>query len=147
MSHNRRLIAATSAQVRQALADGWSYADWVVGAVHVRGVDENWPQPGGKVYHKVGIWPLTLADHTDSTHWDPEGGELRLAAKMRPLGQVRVVIRWQAAGAEQCRVEIEEQFEHGPLLVWRNKVGDVLLHTRNNECLRRLADLVRRYPA
>ena len=52
--------------------DGWNYADWVVGAVHVRSVDPNWPAPGSRVHHRLGAWPLTINDATEVTSYEPE---------------------------------------------------------------------------
>ena len=46
------------------LADGWSYATWVVGAARVRDVDPGWPATGSRVHHSVGLWPLLIQDFT-----------------------------------------------------------------------------------
>ena len=57
---------ATTEQVWSVLADGWSYAMWVVGASRIRAVDTNWPAPGSRIHHSVGVWPVVLSDHTES---------------------------------------------------------------------------------
>ena len=41
-----RQVTASPERVFAELADGWTYVGWVVGATHVRDVDDTWPQPG-----------------------------------------------------------------------------------------------------
>ena len=56
------MVRATPADVFAVLADGWLYPSWVVGASRVRGVDGTWPQPGSRIHHSVGVWPLLIDD-------------------------------------------------------------------------------------
>ena len=60
-----RVIQAPPEQVFAVLKDGWTYSDWVVGTAHIRAVDPHWPQPGSRLYHKVGPWPLSVRDHSE----------------------------------------------------------------------------------
>jgi len=144
MSSTSALIDATPAQIFAVLSDGWNYADWVVGAVHVRAVDPQWPEAGSRVHHKVGAWPFMIADSTSVLASDPDG-RLELKARLWPLGEAHVDIRWDAEDSGRTRVTINEQFADGPLLALRNRLNDVALHQRNREALRRLADMTRRY--
>jgi hypothetical protein len=144
MSVNERVINATSAQITAVLADGWNYADWVVGAVHIRDVDPNWPQPGSRVHHRVGAWPLTINDNTEVMSYEPDRS-LLLRARTWPFGEATVHLTWHETGAGACTVRIEEQFVGGPALALRNQVGDVVLHARNKESLVRLDHLTRKY--
>jgi hypothetical protein len=146
MSVTERTIDATPEQVTAVLADGWNYADWVVGAVHVRAVDATWPTPGSRVHHRIGAWPLTINDNTEVTSYQP-GRLLELRARLRPFGEATVRMTWEPAGADGCRVRMEEQFIGGPAVALRNQIGDVVLHARNTESLKRLEHLTRKYPA
>ena len=139
-----RTVQAPPDRVFAVLADGWSYSDWVVGTVHIRDVDEAWPQPGSKLHHKAGPWPLSLHDSSTVLSCTPDR-ELRLNAGLWPLGAAIVGIRLEPVdGGAATKVVIEEDFEAGPLLWIRNKVNDLILHRRNIETLRRLADIAER---
>jgi uncharacterized protein YndB with AHSA1/START domain len=59
-----RIIRTGPERVFAVLADGWSYASWVVGADHIREVDDAWPGVGARVHHQVGPWPLHIKDQT-----------------------------------------------------------------------------------
>jgi len=66
---------------------------------------------------------------------------LRLKARLWPLGEAIVDIRLAPSSGDATRVTIEEDFEQGPLRWLQNKANDMILHQRNVEALRRLADL------
>ncbi len=146
MSVNHRVLDATPLQVDAVLRDGWNYADWVVGAVHIRSVDDNWPAAGSKVHHRVGAWPLTINDNTEVISYEP-ASSLELRARLWPFGEATVRLDWSAAGSGQSRVRMEEQFVRGPALAARNRAADVILHARNAESLTRLEHLTRKYAA
>ncbi|GIF39818.1 polyketide cyclase/dehydrase/lipid transport protein [Actinoplanes xinjiangensis] len=139
-----RTVQAPPDQVFAVLADGWTYSDWVVGTVHIRDVEPDWPAPGSKLHHKAGPWPLSLHDESTVLACAP-GRSLRLNAGLWPLGAAEVDIRLTPVGdGGATRVEIEEDFTEGPLRWARNKLNDLLLHRRNVETLRRLADIAER---
>ncbi|MFC7533650.1 SRPBCC family protein [Actinoplanes sp. GCM10030250] len=138
-----RTVQAPPDRVFAVLADGWSYSDWVVGTVHIRDVEPNWPTPGSKLHHKAGPWPLSLHDSSTVLSCEP-GKRLKLNAGLWPLGAAIVDIRLEPVGTDATRVVIHEDFEAGPLLWVRNKVNDLILHRRNIETLRRLADIAER---
>lgn len=141
-----RVVKAPPEQVFAVLKDGWTYSDWVVGTAHIRGVDPGWPAPGTRLHHKVGPWPVSIHDSTVVLA-STEGAELRLRARMWPLGEATVVIGLTPVGDDRTRVTIAEDFASGPVRWIRNKVNDLLLHARNRETLRRLGDLAERRPA
>ena len=60
-----RTVNAPPDAVWSVLADGWMYGMWVVGASRIREVDPNWPQPGSRIHHSVGLWPALINDHTE----------------------------------------------------------------------------------
>jgi hypothetical protein len=140
------VVPAPSDRVWAVLRDGWTYSDWVVGSAHIRDVDAAWPAPGARLHHKVGPWPVSVRDTSTVLACD-EPRELRLRAGLWPFGAATVEIRLRAVGAGATEVSIAEQFTHGPLLAVRNKLSDLVLHRRNKESLRRLADIATREKA
>jgi len=68
---------------------------------------------------------------------------------MWPLGQALVSIQLFEEGPSRTRIRLDEDFEKGPLRWIRTKINDLLLHLRNRESLRRLADIAvrRSHPA
>jgi hypothetical protein len=139
----QRTVRTTPDRVFAVLADGWTYSDWVVGTVHIRDVDEAWPAPGSKLHHKAGPWPLSLHDSSTVVACEP-GRSLTMKAGLWPLGQAEVKIDIEPLGTTASRVTMKEDFEAGPLLFLRNKINDLILHRRNIESLRRLADVAER---
>ncbi|MFG1779260.1 SRPBCC family protein [Micromonospora sp. NPDC049051] len=137
------MIDASPQQVWAVLADGWTYSDWVVGTVHVRDVDDAWPRVGSQLHHKAGPWPFSLHDSSTVLTCEPPH-RLVLRAGLWPAGEAVVVFTLEAVGTGATRVRIGEDFAAGPLRWVRNKVNDLVLHQRNKETLRRLADIAMR---
>ncbi|SNS37141.1 SRPBCC family protein [Rhodococcoides kyotonense] len=133
---------ATTEQVWNVLADGWSYATWVVGASRIRAVDEKWPAQGSRIHHSVGVWPLVLSDHTRSVSVH-EGRELRLEARALPFGSASITLRLHPL-TTGCRIEMIEHALTPPANLVPDSVQHVLVHPRNRESLRRLAFLAER---
>jgi len=139
----QRVIPAPPDQVFAVLANGWSYSDWVVGTVHIRDVDEHWPQSGARLHHTAGPWPLSLSDTSTVISCQP-GDELTLRAGLWPLGEATIVFRLAPTPGNGTRVTIAESFTGGPLHWIRTKLDDLVLHHRNRETLRRLSDIATR---
>ena len=139
----QRTIQATPDRIFAVLADGWSYSDWVVGTTHIRNVDPHWPAPGSKLHHKAGPWPISLEDTSTVLAMVPDRS-LTLKAELWPLGAATVRIDLEPAGPTATRVIMHEDFHAGPLQWAKNKVNDLILHRRNLESLRRLADIAER---
>ena len=129
--------------VLAVLADGWTYATWVVGTSRIRGVDRTWPDPGARIAHSAGIWPALLNDTTVSLAWDP-AGRLELQARGWPAGEARVVLRVRAVGDDECVVRIDEDAVRGPGTAVPAPLRALALLPRNRETLRRLAMLAER---
>jgi len=125
--------------VLAVLADGWSYATWVVGTSRIRSVDPAWPAPGARLAHSVGVWPLVLDDVTTCRAWDPERG-IELQARGWPAGEARVRIE-VAAGSGGSVVRLEEDAVRGPGTLVPAPVRSAVLVPRNRETLSRLAML------
>jgi uncharacterized protein YndB with AHSA1/START domain len=138
-----RTVHAPADRVYAVLADGWTYSDWVVGTAHIRDVDATWPEPGARLHHKAGPWPLSVRDTSTVTDAVPQRC-LALRAGLWPLGEATVRLRLEPDGPDRTRVTLDEDFHAGPLRWFQNKINDLALHGRNVETLRRLADLAER---
>jgi uncharacterized protein YndB with AHSA1/START domain len=138
----RRHVDAPPAAVWGVLADGWLYANWVVGASRVRSVDLTWPQAGASLKHSFGVWPAVLNDESRVLESEPNR-RIVIQAKGWPLGEARVELTIAAASgpsqAETCEVEIVEDAVTGPGALVPRVVRQPLIAVRNREALRRLA--------
>lgn len=134
------VIPVRPERVFEVLSDGWSYSDWVVGTAHIRDVDPAWPAPGSRIHHKAGPWPMSLHDRTEVLDCRPPT-DLVLRPHLWPLGAVRVHLHLEPEGEGATRVTLAEDVEAGPVRWVRTKLNDLLLHYRNRESLRRLADI------
>jgi uncharacterized protein YndB with AHSA1/START domain len=133
-------LPASPAAVFDVLADGWSYAGWVVGATHVRDVDDGWPAVGTRIHHSVGPWPLELHDVTTVTAVDAPR-LLELDARLSPVGAARIRLELAADGPERTTVRMSELVEHGPARLLPRSVQALVLIPRNRESLTRLGHL------
>ena len=129
--------------VWDALADGWTYSQWVVGNSRMRAVDPNWPAPGSKIHHSIGLWPVVINDTTTVETCTPKE-ELVLLAKTRPFGAARITLRLSALPGGGCRMEMAEVPVSAPLRWLPHTVGLAAAWPRNRECTWRLAALVER---
>lgn len=140
MAVNHLYIDAQPEEVFSYLADGRTYAEWVVGAKRIRAVDSGWPAPGTRIHHTVGGGPFTLDDHTEVLEVEPNR-RLVLDARARPFGRARVELHLEptAGGTEVVMREL-------PVSLPGVAQGllEPLLHLRNGKALRRLRDGVRR---
>lgn len=139
MSRTCRTFQCTPDDVFDVLADGWSYATWVVGAARIRDVDPGWPEVGTRIHHSVGLWPMLL-DDTTTVEAIQRPHHLVLTVRAWPTGAGRVRITCESFGAE-TEVTMEEEATSGPARLLVPPVQDALLHWRNGEALRRLAYL------
>ncbi|HST49764.1 SRPBCC family protein [Jatrophihabitans sp.] len=145
MTEVRASMRAGADRIFAELADGWAYVGWVVGASHIRDVDAGWPEVGSKIHHKVGVWPLVIADDTESLVCEP-GRRLLMRAKGWPLGEATVEIVLDQRSPSQTEVTLREAPTAGPGHWLDNPVQRWLLRLRNRETLRRLADRVEHRP-
>lgn len=140
MAEVSHVIRASPERIFAVLADGWSYSDWVVGTVHIRDVDDNWPAVGARLHHRAGPWPLSLQDASTVIAVEKDR-QLTLRAGLWPLGEATVRIELEPLATQATRVVIAEDFYAGPLRWIHTKLNDLFLHKRNEESLRRLADI------
>ena len=143
-----RTIPTPPEQIFAVLADGWSYASWVVGAAHIRAVDEGWPAVGTRVHHRVGPWPLQVNDQTVVREMRPNR-LLELDAHAWPFGVARVRLALEPVSATATRVRIGWAATAGVARFAPEAVLGLMLRPRNSETLHRLADIAvhRQVPA
>jgi uncharacterized protein YndB with AHSA1/START domain len=135
-----RDVAAPAQAVWDVLADGWSYATWVVGASRVREVDDTWPLQSAQIHHSIGLWPL-LIDDTTEVESSVEPSRLVLTARGWPAGEARVTISITTRDGDRCTVTIEEDASSGPGTLIPKPLRQLAIGPRNVEALKRLAFL------
>jgi len=141
----QRWVAAQPAAVWAVLADGWSYAGFVVGATHVRAVDPQWPAPGARLLPTVGAWPLqregeTRCEEVEAPH------RLVMTARGWPLGEARVVFALEPCDGGTL-VSLSEAPVAGPGALLPGPLSGAAIDARNREVLARLEALALRRPA
>lgn len=136
-----REVAASPDDVFAVLADGWSYAGWVVGNSHVRKVDAGWPGVGTKIHHSVGAWPVQIHDVTEVVAVEP-GRHLELTARLWWFGSATIRFTLTpSAGGLGTDVLMEEEVVRGPFGLIPSVAQAAVLRPRNVESLTRLGDL------
>ena len=133
-----REVAAPVEAVWKVLADGWSYANWVVGAARVRDVDPGWPARGCRVHHSFGLWPFLIQDFTRVERSEPPR-ELELTARGWPAGEAHVHVSVRPDGTDRSVVTITEDAVSGPGRLIPAPIRHLLIAPRNRETLHRLA--------
>jgi uncharacterized protein YndB with AHSA1/START domain len=133
------VIKAPVHTVWAVLADAHSYADWVVGAKEIRGVEGPWPSRGSQFHHTVGMGPVHIKDTTEVLESEPNR-RLVLEARARPLGRARIEITLAMVGAGTTVALDEETVSPAPVRAL-NPVLEPFVRARNNKALKRLAQL------
>lgn len=131
---------AAPEQVFDVMADAWLLPVWVVGATHIRDVDDNWPEPGSMVHHQVGAWPMAISDVTAVVECDAPR-RLVLQGRAFPFGEVYIQFTVEPDGAGS-RVAMGEAPSYGAARLLDNPVQRWVLSRRNRECLARLRAVV-----
>lgn len=139
MAHNEIDVDAPPEAVYSVLADPRSFARWVVGSREIRRADPGWPAPGTAFDHRVGIGPLTVADHSEVLDSTP-GQQLRLLVKARPFTRAHVLLRLEPRAAG-THVTMDENPADLRSRLFMNPLTDPLVRLRNKESLRRLKAL------
>lgn len=140
MVRNKRRVEATPDAVWKVLSDGWLYPLWVVGASRIRQVEDEWPQPGSRIHHSVGVWPGLVDDSTQVIDASP-GSWITLQARAWPFGEAGVTVRVEPLPDGCAEVSIEEDVSRGPARLIPQPLLAPGLKWRNSETLRRLAYL------
>ncbi|WP_461023828.1 SRPBCC family protein [Thalassiella azotivora] len=136
MATTSKPARCTPDQVFDVLDDGWTYPLWVVGASRMRDVDPGWPEPGARLHHSVGLWPLLIDDTTSCVEYE-RGRRIRLTARGWPAGEADVLVEVEP-NADGCLVTITEDASEGPGTLVPGVLRHPALRIRNDEALRRL---------
>ena len=125
--------------VWDTLADPSCYALWVVGSKSIRHADADWPAPGARFHHTLGIGPLALNDHTESlAAHRPHLLDMR--AKARPFGTARVTLELEPMN-DGTIVRMTENPDGLSTPLRLNPLVQLLTRLRNVESLARLERL------
>jgi hypothetical protein len=136
-----RDVETSPDNVFAVLADGWSYAGWVVGNSHIRDVDAGWPAVGTRIHHSAGAWPLQIQDSTEVVSVEP-GTTLELDAKLSLFGAARILFTLTPLySGHGTHVVMAEEAVRGPGGLIPTPLQAMLLRPRNTESLARLCDL------
>ncbi|MGN0041283.1 MULTISPECIES: SRPBCC family protein [unclassified Rhodococcus (in: high G+C Gram-positive bacteria)] len=139
----RKETTASPSRVWDVLADGWSYATWVVGASRIRKVDATWPAVGSRIHHSVGLWPVLLDDRTEVLSATPER-ELVLRARAWAFGQAEIRLTIEPASGGGSTITMSEHVVSGLPSMLPEFVQESAVWPRNRECLSRLTLLAQR---
>ncbi|SFQ42512.1 Polyketide cyclase / dehydrase and lipid transport [Amycolatopsis arida] len=140
MTEVTRVIPASADDVFDVLADGWSYAGWVVGASHIRGVDPEWPAEGSSIHHNSGPWPVQVSDRTTVLRMERDR-LLELDARLWVFGKVTIRLTLVPLGPNRTEVRMVEKPTGGPARLAPEPLRSMVLRPRNTEALARLADM------
>ncbi|MFI5956654.1 SRPBCC family protein [Cryptosporangium sp. NPDC051539] len=135
----RQAIPATPDRVFAVLSDGWAYASWVVGASHIRDVDEGFPAVGTRIHHSVGGWPVMVQDVSVVLEMEKDRLFV-LKVKAWPLFGGIVRVELEPTGDDGTLATMSEEFVDGPGRFVPEPLIAPVLKARNRESLRRLAD-------
>ena len=137
MAHNVIEIDAPPERVWEVLSDPRCYPRWVVGARDFRDADPEFPAIGSKFHHRVGVGPLTVADHTEVVDVNPPW-RIELKARARPLGAADIVLQVEPSGSGSRLTMIEDPSDPVTRLL---AVVQLALRARNARGLRRFKEL------
>ncbi|WP_028477708.1 SRPBCC family protein [Nocardia sp. CNY236] len=140
MAHVAITVPASPEQIFAVLADGWLFSTWVVGATHVRDVDDSWPAVGSRLHFQVGVWPFTMDDTAEVVMAKPPR-RLEWEARVRPVGSALIRVGLWEMDSGKTHVHIYEHAVHGVGAVIPTRVQELLLVPYNKEALSRLADI------
>lgn len=141
MAFVSREFEFTAHEVFAVVVDPNTYPEWLVGAADMRGVDDDWPQPGSRFHHRVGFRPFTLADSTELLAVEPDR-LLRLGVRARPL--ISAIATFTLLGdGSRCVVTLEEEPAPRSIGNVLRPVLDPLTHLRNHQSLKQLDRFLR----
>jgi carbon monoxide dehydrogenase subunit G len=137
-------VNAPTAVAFDVVADADWYPEWLVGAQHIRGIDDDWPRPGSAFHHVVGVGPLRVKGST-SVLGIERPRTLELRAGIGPFGAARVRFTLDPEGSG-TRITVEEEPDRGVIRVlWSTPLRKLLalgLWCRNAVSLEAMRDRI-----
>jgi uncharacterized protein YndB with AHSA1/START domain len=137
MAQRQQLIECPPSQVWDILADGHSYAQWVVGTREILHTDGRWPEVGALLRFRAGLGPWTFED-TCEVRICEDQRRLELEAEAKPFGTARIaftLIPW----ARHTLVILDEHPLRGLGARLQGPPTEIALHLRNRQLLANLA--------
>jgi uncharacterized protein YndB with AHSA1/START domain len=135
------LIRRAPEAVWSVLADGRSYADWVVGTHASEPLDGDWPAVGSAIRYTVKFGRYRAHGRTVVREAEP-ARRLELEAQSRVIGTARIGIALRPWGEEHTLVTVDEHPLTGPGGRLHNLASEALLQIRHRLMLRRFARVV-----
>jgi uncharacterized protein YndB with AHSA1/START domain len=142
MPTNERFMPVPPRAVWDALADAGNYGYWVPGSRVIRDAEPDWPAPGSKFHHTIGVGPFEVSDHTKALEARPPE-LLRIRAKGRPIGTATVTLE-MAPRDGGTLVRMTERPDGPARLLDLNPLVWLVTKARNAESLMRLEELAAR---
>jgi uncharacterized protein YndB with AHSA1/START domain len=139
---NKRFMPVPPQAVWEVLADAGDYGYWVVGSKLIRDADADWPAPGSKFHHTIGLGPFKVSDHTEALDAE-RPHRMVLRAKGRPVGTAKVTLTMTPRDGGTI-VQITETPDGVYRLLALNPLLHVVTLLRNSESLMRLEELALR---
>jgi uncharacterized protein YndB with AHSA1/START domain len=139
---NERFMAVPPEAVWAVLADPAGYGYWVVGSKQIRDAEPEWPAPGSKFHHTIGVGPLKISDYTVSLEASAPR-LLKLRAKGRPAGTATVTMEMEPRDGGTL-VRMSERPDGVFSVMAINPVVHLVTKLRNAESLMRLEELALR---
>lgn len=139
MAERHQLVKCPPHKVWRVLANGDSYAKWVVGTQEILRVDSTWPAVDAELRFKAGLGPLRIEDSCIVRICEPQQ-RLELEAVAAPFGTARIaftLIPW----SEDTLVTLDEHPLLGPGARFYGPISNRLLHLRNRSLLSNLAQV------
>lgn len=140
MAFASREIGASVHDVYRMLIEPRTYPRWLIGATDIRDVDDDWPAPGSRFHHRVGVGWFSIPDSTKVIEVEPDR-LVRLAVRARPLVSATATFTLVGDG-DRCVVTFQEE----PAVRWLGNIArpvlDPVTHLRNHRSLKRLAEVV-----
>ena len=134
-------IEAPASAVYATLMDAWSYSTWVKGTKRIRDVDADWPAPGSRFHHSVGVGPVATRDETRLVMAEKDRLVV-LDVHIWPVGEATVRIELDEEEPGRTRVTLEEQFNEGPAAMTEGPWQQALIKLRNEWGLDQLKAMV-----
>lgn len=123
------------------LVDPQAFGNWVVAARRIRAVDPEWPRPGTRFHHSVGLGPIAVRDSSEVRRLELNR-LLELEVRFRPGGVALVTITLVPIGRGLTRVHLDEAPVSGIVRWAWNRGLAFVFRLRNDASLRRVRRLV-----